>query len=461
MFVCREKELKRIQDFVDKKGALIVYGLRRVGKTTLIKKALDDKGTKYVYFECQKADEKTNIDLFVNLLKDVISFVDASFDSFLSVFKELNRLYKSYVFVIDEYSYMKQYYLESKKPNSKLEAERIDSEFQNIVDDYLVNNNLILSGSSIHIMENLLAHESPLYGRFVDKIALNQFTYLEAKQMLPNLSNNDLIAFYSVFGGSPYVLEKIDESRSLKDNICNLIINPDGILRTHLKDNIINELESDPDLHLVLDVIKNGSKKYKEIEDQTHITTSGLLDKRLKKLSELNIIDTKYLIGRDNDKRKKYYEIKDNLLKFYYAYVFRQDNRIDFIGEERFYDVYIAPSIKTFISYRFENIIKQYFSYLIKSGKNKEYIDIGTFVFDNNEYDCVLKKIDGTYAIYEVKYYSKPMEVYEMNEKIRQIQNIKGIDVTDIGFACNAGFEDKIEGIKYIELNDVFNEIIG
>lgn len=38
MFVGREKELKRINDFLSHKGALMVYGLRRIGKTTLIKK---------------------------------------------------------------------------------------------------------------------------------------------------------------------------------------------------------------------------------------------------------------------------------------------------------------------------------------------------------------------------------------------------------------------------------------
>ena len=94
---------------------MIVYGRRRVGKTALIKKALGDGGRKYVYFECQKADEKTNVDLFVDLLKESISFVDASFPRLLSVFKALEESYRGYVFVIDEYPYMKEYYLESNR----------------------------------------------------------------------------------------------------------------------------------------------------------------------------------------------------------------------------------------------------------------------------------------------------------------------------------------------------------
>ena len=456
MFVGRGKEIEKIHAFLSAKGALLVYGSRRVGKTVLIKKALNDIQAKYIYFECQKADEKTNVDLFVDLLKESVSFVDASFSTFLSVFKALEKSYKDYVFVIDEFSYMKQYYLQSKKPEHQQQAERIDSEFQNIIDDYLENNRLILSGSSIHIMEKLLEHSSPLYGRFVDKISLKPFDYIEARKMLPTLSDDDFIGFYGVFGGSPYVLSKLDASTSLENNICSLLLNEDGKLRDHLRNNVINELEGYPDLHQVLDVIKNGCKKYSEIQSQSHISTSGLLDKRLKKLIDLDIIEVKYLIGRDHDDRKKYYEIKDNLLKFYYAYVFRQDNRINFLGERRFYGLYVAPSLNGFLSRRFESVVKSYFSTLVKRGGNDEIVKIGTFFFANNEYDCVLRKQDLTHVVFEVKYYAKPMKKSEMEKEIEQIKNIKGLAVAQIGFACNAGFEEKIQGVLYLDLEDLF-----
>ena len=88
MFVAREKELSLINTFLSKKGTLLVYGLRRVGKTTLIQKAVSDSGRPSIYFECQKTDEEKNVSLFVNLLKEQLGFVDAEFKTFLSVFKE-------------------------------------------------------------------------------------------------------------------------------------------------------------------------------------------------------------------------------------------------------------------------------------------------------------------------------------------------------------------------------------
>lgn len=456
MFVGREKELSIINSFLQKPGALLVYGLRRIGKTTLIKKALDDNKSQYVYFECQKANEQVNVNLFIDILKEKIDFIDASFTTFLQVFKELNKRYSNFTFVIDEYSYLKQYYLESKAPETREHAEKIDSEFQDIIDNHLTDINLILSGSIINIMETLVDHKSALYGRFNDIIALKELSYLDAKTMLPNLSNHDIVAFYSVFGGSPYVLERVDSTKSLKENICVLLLNEFGRLRTHLKNNVINELESDPDLHDILSVIKNGAKKYSEIEAQCNIKTSGLLDKRLKKLIDLNIIETKYPIDRENDKRKKYYLIKDNLLKFYYAYVFRQDNKINLLGEDRYYELYIMPSIKTFISLRFENIAKNYFSLAIKKGLYPNIVDIGSYFTNNNEYDCVIKKKDGSYAFFEVKYYTKEVNPGIIHKEIEQIKEIKGLNITEIGFISSSGFISTIDGIKYLDIDDIF-----
>ena len=456
MFVARENELQRIKNYLTNRGAMIIYGLRRVGKTTLIKKALDDEQIDYIYFECQKADEETNVALFTSLLKEKYGFIDAEFKSFLSVFKEIKKNFHNIAIAIDEYSYLKQYYLESKKPETKLMASSIDSEFQNIIDEYLGDNHLIISGSSIHIMEKLLDHNSPLYGRFEEIISLKQFNYYDAKKMLNKLNEKELIAFYSVFGGSPFVLEKIDTNKTLKENICHLLLNENGKLRNHLKNNVINELESDIDLNNILNIIKNGSKKYGEIENKCHIETAGLLDKRLKKLMELDIIEAKYPINREHDKRKKYYQIKDNLLKFYYAYVFREDNRINLLGEERYYDLYIRPSIGEFIARRFENIVRDYFSLAIKKGLYQDIVDIGTFFTDQNEFDCVLKKNNGTYMIYEVKWLKNPLKVSEMHKEIAQAKEIKGLDNIEVGFVSSSGYEEKINGISYLNLAELF-----
>ena len=54
MFVGREKELEQIESLLNKKsGSMMIYGKRKVGKTTLITHALQAKANT-AYYECNE-----------------------------------------------------------------------------------------------------------------------------------------------------------------------------------------------------------------------------------------------------------------------------------------------------------------------------------------------------------------------------------------------------------------------
>lgn len=456
MFIGRKYEQSKIISLLEKGRAMLVYGLRRVGKTTLIKNTLEKQKAEYVYFECEKTSEESNVYSLVALLNEKYSESYGEYKTFKQVFELINKHYKNLTIVIDEYSYMKEYYLLSRKTDSNLKALELDSEFQYIIDNLLANNKLILCGSSISIMKGLLEYSSPLYGRFNTVINLEPFSYLEVKEMFPSLSNINIIEIYSIFGGSPYVLSKYDENKTLEDNIMSLLLHKDGDIYRHVTNNILLELDKDPDLNSVLNCIKNSDKKYSDIEQASKRSSSGLLDKQLKKLLELNIIEKKYPIGHEGDKRKAHYSLKDNLLRFYYAYIYQQENRITLLGFKRYYDSYISKSINEFISRRFENVVKSYFSLKVKNGLYPNIIDIGTYFMPNNEYDCVYKKDDGTYTFFEVKYKTNKLTENDMLQEIKQINDIKGISISEIGFVCSSGFETKLPNVTYLDLDDLF-----
>ena len=457
MFIGRAREMSLIKAFIEKKSkSMLVYGLRRVGKTTLLKQALSKMNVEYIYFECEKASEEVNASSFIKLLNEKYNESYGSFSNFKDIFELINKHHKDLFVIIDEYSYMKEYYLLSKKPDSSLKAVGLDSEFQNIIDNYLGKSKLILCGSSISVMKGLLDYSSPLYGRFDIVINLQPFSYLEVKEMFKELPYENIVEIYSIFGGSPYVLSKYNQSLSLEENICEQLLDKEGDIYRHVINNVLSELDKDPDLNRILNSIKNGDRKYGDIEQSVKVSSSGLLDKQLKKLLDLDIIEKKYPIGFEGDKRKTHYSLKDNLLRFYYAYIYQEENRIDLLGKKRFYDVYITKSLNEFISRRFENIAKEYFSLKVKNGEYPQIVDIGTYFSSNNEYDCVFKKEDNTYAFYEVKYKTKPLTKGEMLKEIDQIQMIQGISISEIGFICSSGFEEKLPNISYLNLADIF-----
>ena len=162
-----------------------------------------------------------------------------------------------------------------------------------------------------------------------------------------------------------------------------------------------------------------------------------------------------------DDKKKISYEVRDNLLRFYYAYIYKNKSALQMLGAEAFYEEYIEHSIVTFISHRFEEIARTYFSLCVQKRKMRGISNIGTFYYDNSaartngEFDVVLERKD-SYDIYEVKYYSWPMRLQEMRKEEEQVRTIKGLCIGRIGFIATAGYESTPEEFDCINAEALY-----
>lgn len=426
MFVGRDEELKAIQSVLDKKsGSVLVYGKRKVGKTTLILEALKSSKDTTVYYECLKSSMRDNINGFVSVLvKTKVLPVQMGFASFQEVFQYLNTLDKTLNIIIDEYPYLKQFN----------KGETVDSIFQTIIDNNIGNIRLFISGSHVGMMKDLLEEKNALYGRFSLNIKLKELNYRETAVFYNDKTVYDKIAFYSVFGGSPFVNEQLDSKSDLKQNILKTVLNPLNAVYSYAENLLVSDLSGSVNAERILNVIANGKKKYGEIESKLGLTNNGLLSKQLKTLLDMDMVSKVYPINKEDDNKKASYEMTDNLLRFWYTYIYKNKSALRMLGAEAFYDNYIEPSITTFISHRFEEIARTFFSLQVKEGKRKGIFRIGTYYYDdsatktNGEFDVVLQRKDN-YDIYEVKYYSKPLSLKEMQAEEEQIMNIKGLAV--------------------------------
>ena len=131
MFIAREKELKLLDEIMSKPtGSVMIYGKRKVGKTTLITHALENSKDATIYYECIKSTMEENIEGFVTVLvRENVLPVALAFKSFTDVFSYLNTFDRTLNIVIDEYPYLKVY----TKP------ETVDSIFQTIIDNHIGN----------------------------------------------------------------------------------------------------------------------------------------------------------------------------------------------------------------------------------------------------------------------------------------------------------------------------------
>ncbi len=457
MFLGRENEVAALQEFLNKQsGSMLIYGKRKVGKTTLINHVLANKNNK-AYYECIRGTLKDNIDGLVKVLvEERIIPVFLDFSSFQDLFKYLNSLNGDFTIVIDEYPYLKSFE----------KSQTVDSIFQSIIDNYTANIRLIVSGSHIGMMKDMLKEKNALYGRFSSVIQLKELNYYVAAQFYPEVDVYDKIGFYSVFGGSPYVNEFINPNKSLKENIISTILNMSSSVFLYADNLLISDLSNSAGAERIFALLGNGKKKYNEIEKGLKIEKNGGLSKQLNPLLNMEIIIKNFPINRPDDSKKSSYEINDNLLRFFYAYVYRNKSALQVIGAEAFFKEYVEPSLINFIAKRFEEQCREYFSLMVKSGKIQGVTNIGTYYYDdsvnqkNGEFDVVLQIGRNKYDFYEVKYHKKPLSEREIDEEIRQLDELKktnAIKVNHIGFISVSGFESHINDYNYIIGEDIYS----
>ena len=453
MFVGRSGELRLLLEaFKEKRSATLLYGKRRVGKTTLIKEALEKQQKTYVYYECLRGTMRDNIDgLTQELTRLKLLTFATTFTSFQDVFAYLNTLPQQFIIVIDEYPYLK----------SMTQPEMVDSTFQAIIDNHLANINLVVSGSHIGMMRDMLREGNALYGRFCTVIQLRELTYRLAATFYSSKDAYDKIGFHGVFGGSPFVLEQLRDGESLRDNIIRTILNESNPVYMYASHFLMSDYSRSVNSERIFATLGNGKKKYSELENLLDAKKTGNLSKQLKSLLELDILSKNVPINRLGDAKKVKYEINDNLMRFYFTYVYKNQSALQMLGAEAFYDQYIAPTLTEYISRRFEELCRDYFSYLARQGKLPGIRHIGSFYYDdpatksNGEFDVALDFGD-TYIICEAKYFKKPIELDDIHREAGQIRGIKGIEVSRIGFISASGFDQKEDGYLYYTGDDLY-----
>ena len=200
----------------------VVYGARRIGKTSLLKEFVKDKAA--FYFQAKESNELDNRTAFSAAVNQLIgvtyAFVYPGFsEGFDALLKYADG--KPFVIVIDEIAFLSQ---SDKGFLSELQY-NIDHKFKD------TEVKLILSGSTISFMKDILKNKrGPLFQRSTFQMNIKKLIYSDALAFLDGLSAEDKIKYLSVFGEHPFYLEMIDKEKSFDDNVFDLLFNKYGNL---------------------------------------------------------------------------------------------------------------------------------------------------------------------------------------------------------------------------------------
>ena len=210
-FIDREVEMDTLQREYERNGSalVILYGRRRVGKTTLISEFIKDKNA--LFFLASEESEAQNRLAFKDKAAE---FVDsdllraAEVKNWDVIFKAImdTPFQKKPVIVIDEFQYIGR------------SNPAFPSVFQRIWEEILKDRQVmvILCGSLISMMRSqTLAYDSPLYGRRTAQIKLTQIPFRYYAEFFPHRSRQKLIEMYAVTGGVPKYIELFSESKDI------------------------------------------------------------------------------------------------------------------------------------------------------------------------------------------------------------------------------------------------------
>lgn len=451
MFVGREEELALLrEEHIGK--AVMVYGKRRVGKTTLILKALEQCPYQTVYFECLKGTMQDNIDgLVQELVRVKVLPVPLAFSSLQDVFAYLNTMTQKMVVVVDEYTHL----------YAMNDSGVVDSVFQSIIDNRLSNIELILSGSHIGMMKDLLQEKNPLYGRFAASIKLEELNYLDAAKFYPDKSAYDKVAHYAVFGGSPFINQALNPVATLRENIIDTVLNPMSSVYLYASQLVFADNALNVNAERIFFALGNDRKRYTEIEDALGVKKTGNLAKQIKTLTDHEILSRSIPINKPNDNKKATYELNDNLLRFYYAFVYKNSSALQVLGAEAFYDEFIAPVLTDFITLRFGGICRDYFSLQVRSGRMNGVRNIGSYYLDtavrceNKEFPIAVELAD-CYAVYLAKCSTQPMTLDEIHSEAQRMEGVNDPGIKQLGFISINGFVEQEKPYIYLDDNDIF-----
>ena len=309
-FVDRIDEAVRLKDALtrEKSSLVVMYGRRRLGKSTLIKRVLSDRD---VYFLADRSEGQHQRTLLAKVIVQVFpDFDKLTYPDWEAIFRALNyRTDERFTLCLDEFPYLVE------------QSPELPSVLQKLVDEKQLKYNLVLCGSSQNMMYGLFFDSSaPLYGRADEIMRLTPIRLLYIQEAL-NLDAMNAIEEYAVWGGVPRYWELRENRTSLDDALWHNILSVNGTLYEEPIKLFQDDVKDIVKTSTIMSYIGTGANRLSEIAARCNEPATNL-SRPLKKLIDLGFLEKDVPFGIDEKNAKKsLYKIADPFMAFYYQFV--------------------------------------------------------------------------------------------------------------------------------------------
>ncbi|MCD7784664.1 MAG: ATP-binding protein [Oscillospiraceae bacterium] len=444
-FIGRQSELESLNELYreDRFQMFVLYGRRRVGKTTLLNEFCKDKPS--IFYLAEQSNRKLNLEKFSDA---VFSYYgETTLESFSSwenaiTYIDERQAGNRLVLVLDEFPYL------CRKDMSLL------SELQHLIDHRLQHGKLflVLCGSYMGFMEKeVLGSKSPLFGRRTGQLHMKTFDYKTSLEYMDGFTDEEKLMLYGAFGGTPLYLSHIDRSKTFEENIRHEFLRTTAYLYEEPLLLLRQEVVEPGVYSSVIEAIAGGATKSNEIATKIGEEPAKCL-RYISILCDLGILYKETPFGEKESSRKTIYGISDFMFRFWYRFVFPNRTLIETGASDALYKKRIEPSLNEYMGIVFEKICMEY---LLRKNSRCElpimFTSIGRWWGHSSEKTHTQVEIDliaqdgRDYIFCECKWRNEIMTPAVLN-KLKESAGVFSKDIDNCYFALfsKSGFSDSL-----------------
>lgn len=360
-FINRTTELRELDELIDEPGAqlVMVYGRRRVGKTTLLTHWAEQTGLPMLYWVAKRDPRQV---LMANLASRIYGWqhgtdnrIPVQPQDWEQVFQMLADAIgdQRVVVILDELPYALQ------------QDRGLGSHLQAAWDHLFKDSNalLLLSGSHIGMLTDLIRYQAPLYGRLTAQFPLYPFHFDEVKTFIPAYDVYQRLAVYAMLGGIPAYLERWRDGATIRQNVERLFLrrmswfrNEPMVLVSDLTDRETTNYEA------ILKAIADGNHARDAIARHASLESTAL-SHYLPRLEALHLVERRVPATVPLDKlktsRRSRYFLHDPFLRFYYRFIDANLHLIEGGLPNQLWHM-IEDNFRAFAALEFENICREW-----------------------------------------------------------------------------------------------------
>ena len=420
-FYDREDEIRALRKYerlsAQNAQFLVITGRRRIGKTTLIKKAFTE--IPFLYFFVGKKSEALLCEELSEIVRHTLKEDIGDFTSFKRLFAVIMGLSKriNFTLVLDEFQ------------NFKYVNESIFSDMQDVWDDNKSESkiNLVVCGSIYSQMKKIFEDKGePLYGRATARFKIKPFSISTLQNIIsdynPTHSSDDLLALYSLTGGVAKYVELVMEHNAFeKNNMIEDVVSFGSYFIDEGREMLSDEFGKDYGKYFsVLSALANGYTTRGEMTSYVGFDTGGYLDKLE---NDYGIIAKKrpYMMGEQGKNVR--FDISDNFLTFWFRFIYKYWSAVE-IGNMNYIHSKINENYDTFSGIMLERYFRQKYA---ESGRYTivtNYWEAGREgkPGENNELDLIAVDAENKELIIgEVKRNKNKINIQETERKSKKI----------------------------------------